>query len=63
MLDEPGSIMEPEDAYGDAGIMVAFGMSGPLVVEEFDGEEEGAGREYGEGSRLSRLWRRVWRGR
>ncbi len=67
MLDEPGCVMEPtDDAHGDAGVMVAFGMCGPLVVEEFDEDEEhgpseNSARETGQrtfGERGWRFWRR-----
>lgn len=67
MLDEPGCVMEPTDdaANGDAGVMVAFGMCGPLVVEEFDEDQErrpSAGNDAREtGQRTFGGWWRFWR--
>ncbi|MGH3088907.1 MAG: hypothetical protein ACRDSJ_16515 [Rubrobacteraceae bacterium] len=37
MPDGVGEMFEPTDD-GGLGVMVAFGMCGPLVVEEFDDE-------------------------
>ncbi len=71
MLDEPGCAMEPtDDAHGNAGVMVAFGMCGPLIIEEFDEDEErpssekdareAGQRAYGGIGRGWRFWRRFW---
>lgn len=66
MLDEPGCVMEPTDgAYSDAGVMVAFGACGPLVVEEFDEYERRPPAESGgekAGQRMFGGWRFWGRG-
>lgn len=66
MLDEPGGVMESADD-GGVGAVVAFGMCGPVLVEEFDDEErrrgpsekDEAGRRMPEkNARGWRFWRR-----